>query len=98
MSRTWRLTQLAEDSIIEIADWTLTRFGPRQASAYEEDLIAVCREIAAGTAYSLACRQLIDPDLPEDLRFARAGQHFVVFIEAKPPTVSHTQCLAWATR
>lgn len=27
------------------------------------------------------CRRLIDSDLPEDLRFARAGQHFVIFIE-----------------
>ena len=27
------------------------------------------------------CRRLIDPGLPEDLRFVRAGQHFVVFIE-----------------
>jgi len=26
-------------------------------------------------------RRIIDPNLPEDLRFARAGQHFVVFIE-----------------
>ena len=29
---------------------------------------------------SQGCRQLIDPALPEDLRFTRAGQHFIVFV------------------
>jgi plasmid stabilization system protein ParE len=80
MSRPWRLTKQAEASLLEIALWTFETFGPRQAAAYEEDLIARCREIASGTAMSQGCRQLIDPDLAEDLRFARSGQHFIVFI------------------
>lgn len=67
--------------MIDIARWTLETFGPRQAAAYEEALIAACRDIAAGTALSQDCRRILDPDLAEDLRFARAGQHFVVFIE-----------------
>ncbi|HDR27452.1 type II toxin-antitoxin system RelE/ParE family toxin [Rhodovulum sp.] len=81
MPKPWRLTRGAEVSLIDIANWTVETFGPRQATAYEEDLIAVCRDIAAGTAMSQDCRRLIDPNLPEDLRFARAGQHFIVFIE-----------------
>ncbi len=81
MPKPWRLTRAAEASLIDIAQWTVETFGPRQAAAYEEDLIAVCRDIAAGTALSQDCRRLIDPNLPEDLRFARAGQHFVIFIE-----------------
>lgn len=81
MTRPWRLTQLAEGSLIDIANWTFETFGPRQAAAYEEDLIATCRDIAAGTAISRACQKVIDPDLPEALRFVRAGQHFVIFIE-----------------
>ena len=32
-------------------------------------------------AISQGCRQLIDPDQPDDLRFTRAGQHSMVFIE-----------------
>ena len=68
-------------SLVEIARWTIETFGPRQAAAYEEDLIARCSDIAAGTAITQGCRQLIDPDVPEDLRFTRAGQHFIVFIE-----------------
>ncbi len=81
MLKPWRLTRAAEASLIDIANWTVETFGPRQAAAYEEDLIAVCRDIAAGTAMSQDCRRLIDPNLPENLRFARAGQHFVIFIE-----------------
>lgn len=81
MPKSWRLTKGAETSLVDIARWTLQTFGPRQAAAYEEDLLDVCRSIAAGTASSQDCRRLIDPNLPEDLRFARAGQHFVIFIE-----------------
>lgn len=79
--RPWRLTRQAEASLVEIARWTLETFGPRQAAAYEDDLIARCADIAAGTAQSQECRRLVAPDLPEDLRFARSGQHFIVFIE-----------------
>lgn len=81
MPKLWRLTRQAEASLVDIADWTYQTFGPRQAAAYEDDLIVACREIAAGTAISQDCRRIIDPDLPEDLRFARAGQHFVIFVE-----------------
>ncbi|GHC39218.1 hypothetical protein GCM10007291_46140 [Gemmobacter nanjingensis] len=81
MPKPWRLTTQAEASLIEIARWTIETFGPRQAAAYEDDLIATCRGIAAGTALSQDCRRLVDPDLAENLRFTRAGQHFVVFIE-----------------
>ena len=81
MPKPWRLTRQAEASLIEIAHWSIDTFGPRQAAAYEDDLIATCRGIAAGTALSQDCRRLVDPDLAENLRFTRAGQHFVVFIE-----------------
>lgn len=81
MPKPWRLTRQAEASLTDIARWTIETFGPRQAEAYEDDLIERCRAIANGTAQSQSCRRIIDPDLPEDLRFTRAGQHFVVFIE-----------------
>jgi toxin ParE1/3/4 len=81
MPKPWRLTRRAESSLVGIARWTLETFGPRQAEAYEADLIARCAAISAGEAPSLDCRRLIDPDLPEDLRFTRAGQHFIVFVE-----------------
>lgn len=81
MPKPWRLTRQASAAFEEIARWTAETCGPRQASAYEDDLIARCAEIAAGTAVTQDCRRLIDPDLLEDLRFARAGQHFLIFVE-----------------
>lgn len=81
MSRPWLLTRQAEASVVEIARWTVDMFAPRQAEAYEEDLIARCSKITHGTAQSQDCRQRIAPDLPEDLRFKRSGQPFIVVIE-----------------
>jgi toxin ParE1/3/4 len=81
MPKSWRLTRIAEASLADIANWTYRTFGPRQAAAYEDDLIVRCAEIAAGTALSQDCRRIIDPELPEDLRFARCGQHFIIFVE-----------------
>ncbi len=80
MPRLWRLTRQAEASLVDIARWTLETFGPRQADAYEEDLITRCNEIAAKAVLSRDCRAIIDPNLPENLRFTRCGQHFIVFI------------------
>jgi len=81
MPKPWRLTRQAEASLIEIALWTIETFGPRQAQAYEEDLITRCSGIASGSVTSQSCRAIIGPDLKEDLRFARSGQHFIVFVE-----------------
>ena len=81
MPKPWRLTRQAEASLLDIARWTIDTFGPRQAQAYEEDLIARCSGIASGSVPSQSCRAIIDPDLKEDLRFARSGQHFIVFVE-----------------
>lgn len=87
MPKPWRLTRGAEPSAIDSARWTVETFGLRQASAYEEDLVATCFAIAEGTALSQDCRRLIDPDLPEDLRFTRADQHFVVSVEDADPVI-----------
>jgi toxin ParE1/3/4 len=81
MPKPWRLTRQAEASLSDIALWTIDTFGPRQAQAYEEDLITRCSGIASGNVPSQSCRAIIDPDLKEDLRFARSGQHFIVFVE-----------------
>ena len=81
MPRPWRLTRQAEAWLVNIALWTIETFGPRQAAAYEEDLIGRCIEIADGSAISQECRRLVDPELREDLRFTRAGGHFIVFVE-----------------
>ncbi len=64
-----------------IALWTLETFGPRQAEAYEADLIDRCAAIARGEAPWQSCRKLIDPRLPEALRCTRCGEHLVVFVD-----------------
>jgi toxin ParE1/3/4 len=55
MTRPWRLTPLAEDSLADIAAWTFRTFGAAQADAYAGELIARCRAIAEGTAPSQDC-------------------------------------------
>ena len=72
---------------MDIALWTSGRFGERQAAVYEEELIERCAAVASGAAASQSCRQIVDPDLPEDLRFARAGRHFIVFVEDRDKVV-----------
>ena len=81
MIRPWRLTRQAQGALIEIAEWTVATFGPRQADAYEADLILACQDIASGRAISRDCSSLIDDQPAEALRFTRAGQHFIVFVE-----------------
>lgn len=80
MTKPWVLTRQAERSLAEIAAWTVETFGKRQAEAYAEDLIDACRALADGTAPSRDCRRLVAADLLEDLRYARIGQHYVVFV------------------
>lgn len=81
MAKPWVLTRQAEAALRDIAIWTVETFGKRQAEAYAEDLIEKCQALSDGLAQSRDCRRLIDADLPENLRFARSGQHFVVFID-----------------
>lgn len=77
----WRLTRQAEAALVDIALWTLETFGPRQAEAYEADLIDRCEAIARGEAPWQSCRKVIDPRLPEGLRFTRCGEHLIVFVD-----------------
>tara|TARA_R110002020_G_scaffold233050_26_gene444820 strand:- start:4275 stop:4610 length:336 start_codon:yes stop_codon:yes gene_type:complete len=79
MTRTLRLTRRAEASLVEIARWTIETFGAAQASAYEAELLERCQAILDGRAYSRSCAALVDG--AEDLRFTRAGEHFLVFLD-----------------
>lgn len=79
MSRTFRLTRRAEASLVNIAKWTIETFGLRQAELYEGELLDRCEAILNGQAHSRSCSILVDD--AADLRFARAGEHFVVFLD-----------------
>ncbi len=79
MSRCFRLTRRAEDSLVEIARWTIEKFGLRQADIYEAELLSRCEAIVNGHAHSRSCSILVDD--AADLRYLRAGEHFLVFLD-----------------
>ena len=79
MSRSFRLSQRAEDSLTEIVSWTIKTFGQREAELYEAELLNCCERILNGQAHSRSCAVLVDD--VEDLRFIRAGEHFLVFLD-----------------
>ncbi|MGB7243811.1 MAG: type II toxin-antitoxin system RelE/ParE family toxin [Sulfitobacter sp.] len=94
MSRSFRLTRRAEASLIEIARWTIDNFGLKQAEHYEAELIGRCQAILEGQAQSRSCAVLVDD--ADDLRFVRAGEHFVVFLDHPDEVVIvdilHSRC------
>ena len=79
MSRSFRLTRRAEASLIEIARWTIEHFGLRQAELYEAELLGRCEAILNGQAHSRSCAILVDN--ADELRFVRAGEYFLVFLD-----------------
>ena len=79
MSRSFRLTRRAEASLTKIARWTIKNFGLRQAELYEAELLNRCTEILNGQVHSRSCAILVDD--ADDLRFVRAGEHFLVFLD-----------------
>ncbi|WOI58047.1 type II toxin-antitoxin system RelE/ParE family toxin [Palleronia sp. LCG004] len=79
MNRSLRLTRRAEESLAQIARWTIESFGTAQADRYEMDLLDRCREICEGRALSRSCAVLAED--AADLRFTRAGEHFLVFLD-----------------
>ena len=81
MTRSWRLTLHAEAALIDIAYWTIETFGARQADIYETQLIARCEAIAAREIPGQDCAILAEGLRPGEMCFARAGQHFVVYLD-----------------
>ena len=79
MSRSFRLTRRAEASLVEIARWTIETFGQRQAEFYEVELLSRCEAILTGQVHSRSCAVFVDD--AEDLRFVRAVEHFLVFLD-----------------
>ena len=79
MSQSFRLTRRAEASLTEVARWTSENLGLCQAEPYEAEVLNRCEEILSGQAHSLSCPVLVDE--ADDLRFTRAGEHFLVFLD-----------------
>ncbi|WP_341213810.1 type II toxin-antitoxin system RelE/ParE family toxin [uncultured Limimaricola sp.] len=79
--KAWRLTPRAEESLADIALRTLEMFGPRQTEIYENELLDRCAALAAGRAASRDCSGLLGQNSEMDLRYTRAGEHFLVFLD-----------------
>ncbi|MBS0562910.1 MAG: type II toxin-antitoxin system RelE/ParE family toxin [Proteobacteria bacterium] len=81
-AKSFRLSGRAKASYRKIGLWTRERFGSAQAEIYLTLLLDQCRKLAAGQAHHRSCRDVFAPDAREDLRFARAGEHYVIFVES----------------
>ncbi|MFK7837172.1 MAG: type II toxin-antitoxin system RelE/ParE family toxin [Sulfitobacter sp.] len=79
-------TVLAERQLDDILSWKFEEFGPQQAERYEDELINRCAAIASGVAATQNCSMIMQPGAVSALRFGRAGQHLVVFLE-KPDAI-----------
>lgn len=82
-------TPRARRRLVEIAKYTIRRFGPAQARAYEDHLVERVHMLAEGSPpYGRSCSVLMDGDADAgDLRFvlvlapgSRRG-HYVIFRE-----------------
>jgi toxin ParE1/3/4 len=83
MKRDFVLSDRAARSFREIGIYTRDRFGREQMRFYLDGLLMRCQAIAEGTAHHQSCRAVFADDLREDLRFARAGSHYVIFVETE---------------
>ena len=94
MTKSLRLTKRAESSLTAIATWTIDNFGPLQADAYEAELLSRCDDLINGRAHSRSCAVLVDG--AQDLRYIRAGEHFVVYVESNLTVtiidILHSRC------
>ena len=79
--KAFRFAVSAERSLQEIFDWSLESFGLDRAVRYQEDILATCRRIASNQAHTQSCTLLLSDGSDSRLRFARSGQHFIVFEE-----------------
>ena len=85
MSRSFRLTRRAEQSLLDIATHTIKTFGPRQADLYEAEILERCAAILSGQAHSRSCAILING--AADLRYLRAGEHFLEFLDREDEVI-----------
>ncbi|WP_370398916.1 type II toxin-antitoxin system RelE/ParE family toxin [Sulfitobacter sp. JB4-11] len=76
-----RFSLTAERRLDEIFEWSYSQFGMNKALEYQQVLIETCERIASGVAHTQSCRTLVVDDTETDLRFARAGRHFIVYEE-----------------
>jgi toxin ParE1/3/4 len=77
----YRFSGRAAVSFRAISEYSRKTFGARRGRAYMTTVLNTCADIGRGSAVTYSCRDAFAPDLREELRFARAGRHFVIFVE-----------------
>ena len=87
MKRGFVLSERAAQSFRAIGRYTRDRYGREQMRFYLDGLLMRCQAIAEGTAHHQSCRAIFADDLREDLRFARAGSHYVIYLETASEVV-----------
>lgn len=75
------LTPRAVAHLAQIFEWTLRRFGLRQAENYRHDLLARCKALASGAPpRGRSCSALLK-DAPEaaSLLYYREAGHYIIY-------------------
>ncbi len=80
-SRKVRLLRRAATALRNIGRWTEVNFGAAQAVLYLADLRQGTAGIAADTVPTWDCSSMVK-GAPEGYRFARVGQHFIIYVES----------------
>jgi toxin ParE1/3/4 len=75
------LSRRAEGSLDSIGAFSRETFGKTRGDVYVATLLDRCRKIAAGQMPNQSCHSQFGEDLRANLRFARSGRHFIIFIE-----------------
>ncbi len=81
MSRTYRLTVTARETLVEISQWTYETFGPRQQEHYLDLMLSRFAAIANGHVHALPASKFTGRNKDIKVLCATAGQHIVLFIE-----------------
>ncbi len=76
--RALEFTPSAIDDLENILTWTVGEFGTQQAASYRDELLGKCYAVADGTLHTRDCSMLMGNSKRSFMRYAQAGQHFVV--------------------
>lgn len=75
------LSLRAARSLDGIADYSAQAFGKRRGDAYVANLLNCCNDVAKRHKAAASCLVHFGEDLLADLQFARAGRHYIIFLE-----------------
>ncbi|MDR3744907.1 MAG: type II toxin-antitoxin system RelE/ParE family toxin [Acidobacteriaceae bacterium] len=84
---TFKLSRCAEEDLLNIADYTLERWGREQASRYLAEMESCCQRIAAHPQLGRSCHHI-----RPDLRRMEQGKH-IIFYRALGESVLITRVL-----